>query len=179
MTAATANCAATRFFAALILLSATQVARADVVTDWNQTAVRATEIAGAPVPVQMRMMAIVHAAIFDAVNSIERKYTPYEVEVSAAPGASPEAAGAAGAHGILERLFPPQKAMIDAALAASLKDIAEGPAKTEGLRVGREVAEKLFALRKDDGAAAQAPYEFGKADWLFVPREMLLIQHWS
>ena len=131
------------------------------------------------VPVQMRMMAIVHAAIFDAVNSIERKYTPYEVEASAAPGASPEAAGAAAAHGILERLFPPQKAMIDAALAASLKDIAEGPAKTEGLRVGREVAEKLFALRKDDGAAAQAPYEFGKADWLFVPREMLLIQHWS
>ena len=92
MTAATANCAATRFFAALILLSATQVARADVVTDWNQTAVRATEIAGAPVPVQMRMMAIVHAAIFDAVNSIERKYTPYLVQLPADAGTSREAA---------------------------------------------------------------------------------------
>jgi hypothetical protein len=183
VTAATANCAATRFFAALILLSATQVARADVVTDWNQTAVRATEIAGAPVPVQMRMMAIVHAAIFDAVNSIERKYTPYEVEVSAAPGASPEAAGAAAAHGILERLFPPQKAMIDAALAASLKDSAEGPAKTEGLRVGREVAEKLFALRKDDGAAAQAPYEFGKGAGVYQatpPMNMKpILAHWG
>lgn len=37
----------------------------------------------------------------------------------------------------------------------------EGPAKTEGLRVGREVAEKMFALRKDDGAVAHATYEFG------------------
>ena len=164
-------------------LGATCAARADVVTDWNQTAVRATEIAGAPVPVQMRMMAIVHAAIFDAVNAIERKYAVYAVEVAAAPGASPEAAAAAAAHGILERLFPPQKAMIDAALASSLKEIADGPAKTEGLRVGREVAEKLFALRKDDGSAAPASYEFGKGAGVYQatpPMNMKpILPHWG
>jgi hypothetical protein len=127
--------------AASLLLGTALQARADTVTDWNQTAVRATEIAGAPVPAQMRMMAIVHAAIFDAVNSIERKYAAYAVEIAAAPGASPAAAAAAAAHGILERLFPTQKAMLDVALATSLKDIADGPAKAEGLRVGRQVAE--------------------------------------
>ena len=59
--------------AASLILGATLQAHADTVTDWNRTAVRATEIVRAPVPVQMRMMAIVHAAIFDAVNGIERK----------------------------------------------------------------------------------------------------------
>lgn len=129
-----------------ILLVTAFAAHADVITDWNQTATRATEIAGAPVPVQTRAMAMVHAAIFDAVNAVESKYDRYAVEVVAAQGASAEAAAAAAAHGILERLFPVQKAMIDAALASSLKEIADGPARIEGIRVGREVAEKLFAL---------------------------------
>ena len=183
MIVSTARRMGARYFGALILLSAASAARADVVTDWNQTAVRATEVAGAPVPVQMRMMAIVHAAIFDAVNAIERKYSVYAIEVAAAPGASPEAAAAAAAHGILEWLFPPQKAMIDAALATSLKEIADSPAKTEGLRVGREVAEKLFALRKDDGSAASAPYEFGKGAGVYQatpPMNMKpILPHWG
>src|SRR5690349_7343642 len=69
-------------------------AAADTVTDWNQTAIRATEIAGVPLPVQARAMAIVHAAVFDAVNTIERKFAPYAADIKAAPGASPEAAAA-------------------------------------------------------------------------------------
>jgi hypothetical protein len=158
-------------------------ARADVVTDWNETAATATEVAGAPVPVQMRMMAIVHAAVFDAVNAIERKYDSYAVEIAAAPGASPEAAAAAAAHGVLERLYPPQKAMFDGALARSLKEIADGPAKTEGLRVGREVAEKLFALRKEDGSAIPASYVFGKGAGVYQatpPMNMKpILPHWG
>lgn len=182
MSKSTVRRAAARCLGALIFLSAVHAARADVVTDWNETAVRATEIAGAPVPVQMRMMAIVHAAIFDAVNAIEGKYASYAIEVAAAPGASAEAAAAAAAHGILERLFPPQKAMTDVALARSVKEIADGPAKTEGLRVGREVAERLFALRKDDGSAAQASYDFGKGAGVYQatpPMNMKpVLPHW-
>src|ERR671913_1235401 len=63
------------FAAALAVIASAPAARADAVTDWNQTAVRATEIAGAPVPVQTRAMSIVHAAMFDAVNAVVRKYT--------------------------------------------------------------------------------------------------------
>jgi hypothetical protein len=168
---------------ASIILGAACGARADVVTDWNQTAVRATEIAGAPVPAQTRMMAMVHAAIFDAVNAIEGRYASYAVEVAVPHSASPEAAATAAAHGILERLFPAQKAMIDAALASSLKAIADSPARAEGLRVGREVADKLFALRKDDGSAAQTSYGFGKGVGVYQatpPMNMKpILAHWG
>ena len=88
----------------------------------------------------------------DAVNAIERKYAGYAVEVAAAPGASAEAAAAAAAHGILERLFPQQKATIDAALARSLKEIADGPGKDEGpprrARGGREAVRPAQGRRR-------------------------------
>ena len=150
-----------------IILGMAHAARADVVTDWNQTAVRATEIAGAPVPVQARVMAIVHGAIFDAVNAVVGKYTVYAVDVKAAPTASAEAAAAAAAHGILEGLYPQQKPITDAALASSLAQIPDGPAKTDGIRLGQEVAEKLSALRKDDGSAAKQSYSFGRGPGVY------------
>jgi hypothetical protein len=140
---------------ALIVLGTASSARSDAVTDWNQIAIRATEIAGAPVPVQTRVMSIVHAAMFDAVNAIERKYTVYLIDVRAAPGASAEAAAAAAAHGILERMYPPQKLITDAAFATSLGRLPDDQAKAEGVRLGQEVAAKLFDLRKDDGSATQ------------------------
>jgi len=137
------------------------VAQADVVTDWNQTALRATEIANMPPPVQGRVMAMVHAAIYDAVNAIDKRHAVYAVNVSTPLGASMDAAAAAAAHGILTRVFPPQQAITDAALATSLDQVPEGQAKTDGLQVGREVAAELFALRKDDGSAAKVEYTFG------------------
>ena len=134
-------------------------ARADVITDWNQIAIRATEIANAPVPVQTRAMSIVHAAMFDAANGVARKYTPYAVDLRV-PNASGEAAAAAAAHGILTRLYPQQKAIVDSALADTLAKFADSVAKEQGIKLGQEVAEKVFALRKDDGATAQASYTF-------------------
>src|SRR3990172_4274302 len=57
------------------------------------------------------------------------------------------------------------------------------PAKTKGLRVGREVVEKLFALRKDDGAAAPVAYEFGKGAAVYQatpPMNMKpILPHWG
>ena len=132
--------AAAAYLGAFLLFSTVYAAHADVVTDWNQTAIRATEIAGSPPPLQSRVMAMVHAAIFDVVNGIEHKYSPYAVDVSAASGASADAAAAAAAHGVLERLYPPQKAITDAALAALLTRIPEGSARTDGLRLGQEIA---------------------------------------
>ena len=101
--------AAAAYLGAFLLFSTAYAAHADVVTDWNQTAIRATEIAGSPPPLQSRVMAMVHAAIFDAVNGIEHKYSPNAVDVSAASGASADAAAAAAAHGVLERLYPPHR----------------------------------------------------------------------
>jgi hypothetical protein len=176
------NRAAAPCLGALLLWSATYAVRADVVTDWNQTAIRATEIAGAPVPVQTRVMAIVHAAIFDAVNAIERKYSAYAVDASAPAGAAAEAAAAAAAHGVLERLYPQQKAITDAALAASLARIPEGTARANGLKLGQEVGAQIFMLRKDDGSAATQAYTFGTGAGIYQATPPMnanpLLPHW-
>lgn len=171
----------TRAWAAAALLAAT-AARADTVTDWNVFAIRATETAGAPVPVQTRAMSLVHAAMFDAVNAIDRKYAAYAVEVRPGPGASAEAAAAAAAHGILERLFPLQKPIHDAALAAGLAKIPESAERAHGLRLGQEVAERVFASRKDDGASAQASYQFATGAGIYQATPPMnanpVLSHW-
>ena len=79
----------------------TTLAHADAVTDWNETAIRAAASVGISTGWQSRIVAITHAAMFDAVNSIERKYTPYAVEVSPPAGASAEAAAITAAHAVL------------------------------------------------------------------------------
>jgi hypothetical protein len=105
-------------------------------------------------------MAMVHAAIYDAVNAIDKRHEVYTVNISAPQGTSMDAAAAAAAHGILRRVFPPQQTITDAALATSLAQVPEGQAKTDGLQVGRKVAAELFALREDDGSAAKVEYTF-------------------
>ena len=100
---------------AATLLSA--AIKADVVTDWNQTTLATQDaIAGAiRTPPAARALAMVHVAIFDSVNAIDRKYTPYAVAALADPGASPEAAAAAAAHAVLVNLYPSRQVNLDAA----------------------------------------------------------------
>src|SRR6266542_4408930 len=90
----------------LAVLSIACTARADVITDWNQTALNTTNAIGLPFPQQTRAMAMVHAAMFDAVNSIDHRFSPYAIRISPPSGASPEAAAAAAAHRVLLILAP-------------------------------------------------------------------------
>jgi PAP2 superfamily len=115
-------------------------AKADVVTDWNQTAINTVVASGAGGAVQARSMAIVHAAIYDAVNAIDRRHTVYAVDVKAPPGASLEAAAATAAYGVLSRLYWFQTPTFDVALEASLAAMPDGQPKTDGMAVGKEVA---------------------------------------
>ncbi len=157
---------------ALILLGAA-IAPADTVLDWNTTALKTTAAAAFNPPVESRNLAIVHAAMFDAVNSIVGEFRPYAVEFSALEGASPDAAAAAAAHFALVQLYPAQQAMLDAAYAASLASIPDGAAKTAGIGVGEAVAAQILAMRATDGADAAiiAPYTPGSApgDWIPTP----------
>ena len=143
-------------------------ARADVVTDWNIIALATppANVAGAP---HIRVLGYVHAAIFDAVNAIERRYTPYAVDLHPTPGASAEAAAAAAAHGVLTRMYPLQQPSLDAALAETLRAIDDDPGKDEGLTIGRSVAERIYALSAQDGAAAVVAYQLGKEPWSWRP----------
>src|ERR1051325_8689252 len=94
--------------------------RADQVSGWNANLETAIYATAQPPGNQPRLAAIVHVAVFDAVNGIARKYTPYFVTDPAPPGARQEAAAAQAAYTELKALFPTQTAMLDAKLAESL-----------------------------------------------------------
>ena len=155
-----------------ILLGMT-TARADAVLDWNVIALETTAAAPFNPPLESRNLAIVHAAMFDGVNSITGGYERYAIELRAPDGASPDAAAAAAAHYVLVQLYPGQQAMLDRAYAASLARIAEGASRAAGITVGESVAAQLLALRLDDGseAAIVAPYTPGSqpGDWIPTP----------
>jgi len=112
-----------------------------------------------------RSFAIMHAAIYDAVNSIDRTHRPFLVHLSDAPrDASQEAAAAAAAHRVLVALYPTLKSGLDSELQQSLAQIPDGERKTQGVIVGEAVADRVLALRGHDGSDAQPiPYVFGNA----------------
>src|SRR5207244_5916563 len=90
--------------------------------------------------VTSRNLAIVQAAVYDAVNSIDHTYASYSMDVPVRPGASLEAAAAAAAHDTLTALYPAQQATFDRALAATMGALAAGPSRDAGLAVGQLVA---------------------------------------
>jgi hypothetical protein len=142
--------------AALMLPS---LAQADVVGDWNATAASVIAGKGASGPVYL---ALVHAAIYDAVNSVDGRYTVFAVKPTSDPrGASKEAAAASAAYSVLLSVWPDQQPVLDAALATSLAAIPNGPAKSKGVTIGAEVASAWLAARANDGREANVPYTFG------------------
>jgi PAP2 superfamily len=128
------------------------------VITWNKIALEAIRTAKNSPPVATRNLAIVEAAVFDAVNSISRIYVPYHVSQTAPVGASPEAAAAEAAYRALIELYPTQKEVLDAALAASLAKIADSQSKTDGVALGKNVAEAMLTWRSTDGFNAASTY---------------------
>ena len=104
-----------------------------------------------------RAMAIVHIAIYDAVNAIARRYRSYTNIPDASPDASMTAAIGQAAHDTLVAMYPSQKAHCDEVLAAELAKIPEGRAKTEGIRVGQRAARAILALGTNDGSQHKEP----------------------
>ena len=117
-----------------------------------------------------RTLAMVQAAVHDALNAISRRYDAYYFEGPGDPAASPDAAVAAAAHTVLVGIVnsfgtPAQKgatlALLDQAYAASIARVTDGPARNKGVAVGRAAGAAMLALRKDDGATRDAPYTPG------------------
>jgi hypothetical protein len=165
-------------FSVLVLLIASiggdvAVASADVVLDWNIIALRTTAAAPFNPPLEARNVAIVHAAMFDAVTVITREFRPYRVRFRAPAGAAPEAAAVAAAYAALVGLYPDQKTALEDAYRASLAQIPDGPGKTSGLAFGENVAVRILTIREDDGAAdaITAEYVPGEkaGDWRPTP----------
>jgi len=158
------------------------------VLQWNRTLLVIVRTAGAqPATIHpTRSFAIMHAAIYDAVNAIDRTHRPYLVRLSGVSrDASQEAAAAAAAHDVLVALYPAFKATLDAALQQSLAQLPDGEDKAEGIQIGQTVASRILALRSNDGSNAQPiPYVFGKdpGDYQSTPPNFPAqpqFTHWS
>jgi len=146
-------------------------ARADAVLDWNGYAATAiVGVAGQPPPRGLIRLAMVHVAIYDAVNAIEGyPFNRYAVTPNVVTPASPEAATVAAAHDMLVALFPAQQADLDMKYAASLALIPDGPAKTNGISVGQQAAAGILLFRANDGRDAIVPYVPGSGPGVWIP----------
>jgi hypothetical protein len=169
----------TRWFVLVAVLVSPVVAAADVVTEWNERALACTTAAKQPPFTATRTMAMVHTAMFDAVNSIEQRYAPYRVKEVAPAGSSSEAAGVAAAHAVLTKLFPDQKAAIDASYADSLARIRDDSGKASGIAAGERVAREILALRAGDGADAPGNYRPRTTPGEYVATPLPVASQWG
>jgi hypothetical protein len=142
----------TKLAIVVLLLAASVFASADEVVRWNRIANDAAVGAQADPMTESRIFTILHVAIHDAVNAIDRRYEPYRAQKLSAPGASIDAAIAAAAHATLIQLMPAAKSAFDAAYEEALQKIADGEAKKRGLEIGRQAAAAILAARKNDGS---------------------------
>ena len=143
------------------------VGSVDEAIQWNKTLLTIVRTPGAqPATVHpTRSFAVMHAAIYDAVNAIDATHKPYLVRVEhVSPHASQEAAAAAAAHETLITLYPTFQTTLDQQYEQSLAQIPDSADKTTGIDVGSAVALAILTLRSDDGsAAAPIPFVFGNA----------------
>jgi hypothetical protein len=153
---------------------------ADTVLDWNAFAAKATVTVGGQVPPRALIrLAMVHLAIYDAVNAIEG--APFEGYASVPAvdrPASAEAAVATAAHDVLVALFPAQSADLDAKYAASLAAVPDDIAKANGIAVGQQAASAILTKRAQDGRDATVIYtpSSGPGVWVPTPPAFLAAQ---
>jgi hypothetical protein len=127
------------------------------VVSWNATLLTIIRTPGAqPATVHpTHSFAIMHCAIYDAVNAVDGTHKSYLVRLSGVSrSASQDAAAASSAHEVLIKLYPVFQAKLDAQLEQSLALIPDGPDKTEGITIGETVADQILAVRSNDGSNA-------------------------
>jgi hypothetical protein len=163
----------------LMLISATMQAQvairtpsttadsANPVVEWNRNLLAIVRTPGAqPGTIHpTRSFAIMHAAIYDAVNAIDETHHAYLVQIPGIlPGTSQEAAAAAAAHDVLVALYPKFQTTLDIQLQQSLVQVPDGKNKERGIAIGQLVAAQILALRSNDGSNIQpVPFLFGNA----------------
>jgi len=162
---------------AAFLVSPLTTASANVVTDWDEKAVALIQPRMVP-PVAYRAMAIVHIAMFDAVNSIEPHYRPYYAQLPAPRETSKEAAAAAAAGAVLTKLLPDVASDIQAALQSYLLAMPDNDAKSNGIKLGDAVAAKILEARAADGSSAPDAYRPVTTPGVYIPTALTVTSQW-
>ena len=155
---------------ALALLLVPATAQADVIVDWNAKAEAIGLEKRMQPPPNARGMAMMHVAMFEAVNADQRRYSPYRLNLTAERNASPEAAAAAAAHDVLVALLPGP--------AGKPRSHAQGVARPgsrwrmrrpKASSSGKKAAAGILALRANDGIAAPRAIVRYTAAGVYVP----------
>ena len=151
----------------VLMVGGSALARANEVTDWNEMLFRASAVASASPLNMTRNSALVEAAVFDAVNGIEKRYTPIHVDPAGPAHASRRAAAVQAAYVILVKLYglgglfaPNQQPTLDARRTTSLNDMAadeSAAAIASGIAWGQTVADAIWTWRSADGFSLAAP----------------------
>jgi hypothetical protein len=161
---------------AVAMIGTAPSAFADVITDWNEKAVAFVTPRMPPAAGQW-VVAIMQVAMFDAVNSIERRYRPYLIQVTADATASKEAAAATAAGTVLIGLYPEEASLKDA-MAVHLAAIPNSSTKSAGIKVGEAVAAKILEARAKDGADAPDSYRYKTRPGVYVPTPITVSSTW-
>jgi hypothetical protein len=161
---------------AAAMMCAAPSAFANVITDWDEKAVAV--VTPMPPLSAQRVMAMVHTAMFDAVNSIERRYRPYLAQLAAAPSTSKEAAAAAAAATILASIDAKTAREMRDAIAVFLASIPDGVAKSDGVALGEAIATKVLEARVNDGADAPDAYRPRTTPGVYVPTAITVASMW-
>src|SRR5246127_4182447 len=132
----------------------------NAVMEWNRTLLAIVRTPGAqPATIHStRNFAILHAAVYDAVNNIDARFSPYLVRLPDVPrSASKIAAADQAAHDVLVFLYPAFQASLDTELVQDLAQLPDNERKAQGISVGQAVAAQLLAARSADGANVTPP----------------------
>ena len=148
-------------FLILMLWCVNTTGLADVVTEWNLAALDAIRARSTPPPAASRHLAILHTAIYDAVNGIRRTHTPVKITGNVPASASVESAAVAAAHTVLLNLYPTLQPSFDELESRLLAGISNGPQKMHGVRWGESVAAGILEWRSADGASQIVDYTPG------------------
>ena len=151
------------------VLIANGIAHADVVVDWTERADAIAADKRMSSPAYVRVETLMHVAMFEALNAIERRYQPYRLSLVADRNTSQDVAAAAAGHAVLVAQYPDQKSSLDAMLAQQLALAAEGPAKERGLILGRKAAAGILELRSNDGSVTTDTYRPVTEPGRYVP----------
>ncbi len=158
-------------FATAAGLAAPCFAGTDLVLVWNRVALDTIRETSTNPPMATRALAMMHVAIYDCVNAIDRAHAPYYVEIDPPANTSREAAAATAAYHVLASLYPDQIEYFDFQLYESLKKVPDSQAKIDGITLGEYVADQIIALRADDGWDRHVEYTPGTnpGEWRPTP----------
>src|SRR6516164_10905702 len=136
----------------LLLIALTGTAYANVITDWDSKGVALIQ-GNAPAPPSrigpvggMRIVTVMHMAMFEAVNSIDPRYESYLGVTKPRVGGSQDAAAASAAATVLSKMDPEDAPKVKEALDAYLAGIPDGEDKAQGIKLGEETAIKVIEL---------------------------------